>query len=544
MKTSFLKVAFSSLFGVMMLFACSDSPTPPPPPPPPPPDDMVVYTDATAEYLEFMHGKNGATYTLTFYKDCGYDQFSLQPKGGPGSFIRLEMNTELPSQDPKEEHRIGEGTYEILSSKVNLDPPVFTFYEGYSAGIEGFFNGSFLGELDDRGNTTVSLIKGGTFILAKEGDKYVINGAFELENGDPLKFTYNGKWKMYDRRTDGENPPPFKGMFVTASAAYQGDFYNNGSGMLLLSLLDMKFDKYDNLIMPGYRLALDFNIPLVTSPSDITLPVGNYPIRVNDEHSEVGIINGGFETEEFFAGSYWTIYNTYGMETPILVPSGTCSVSKSGDNYTITTTFELSNGQELTGHYEGPITFFDRSHLSLIDRDVVLNDITNGKLNFFGALSYYADEAYNWVVDLSTSDGRGVSLDILADDAYITELPAGTYNVVERLANAYLKPFTFIWGHLIFGNMPIGTWYFEHNQAQAPLVAGTVTVLRDGENYSFEFDLVDDYPYGDPHRVSGSYSGPMVYEDLSEGWLHNNTAKATRMNKPVRTSVYKYVEEH
>lgn len=406
MKTTFLKVAFSSLFGVMMLFACSDSPTPTPLPDPPVPDpDMVVYTDATVEYLEFMHGKNGATYTLTFYKDCAYDQLTLQPTGGSGSFIRLEINTALPPQDPTVEHQIGEGTYEILSSKVNLDPPLFTFYEGYPANVEGIFNGSFLGKLDSNDNVAVSLIKGGAFTLAKEGENYVINGKFELENGDSLKFTYSGKWKLYDRRTTGENPPPFQGAFVTASATYQGDFYDNGSGMLLLSLLDMK---YDNLIMPGHRLALDFNIPLVTSPAEIILPEGDYTIRVNDKLSETGIINGGVTTEDFFYGSYWTIYNTYGLETPVMVTGGTCSVAKSGDNYTIVTTFELSTGEEMTGRYEGPITLFDRSHLSLIDKDVSMTNITGGTLNFFGALSYIADEAYNWVIDLSMADGSGL----------------------------------------------------------------------------------------------------------------------------------------
>lgn len=535
MKTFIKKIGFLPLFGLTMLFACSESPEQTIERPPVP----EGYTKATAEYYPEMHGKTVGSYSMVFYKDCSYNPVTVQPNGGPGSFIRLELNTNLPPEDPTQEHRMGEGTYRIIPPEQSMDPDTFTFYQGYAEGAQS--GGSHYGVINDKDEITISLIKGGEFTLARDGKKYVVTGTFVLENGESVELSYNGDCKIYDWRTNGENPPPFSGTFVTASAAYQGDFHNPNTGMLLLSLLDMTFDQNNNLLVPGYRLALDFNVPLFASQADITLPVGSYTIRVNDEFSDTKVINGGFDNNGNPSGSYWDVYTSYGRENIFLVESGTCEVSKSGDTYTIVTTFRFDN-QNITGRYEGPITFFDSSHLSLINADVSLTNLTGGNLNFYGALSYYADDAYNWVIELFTPTGDGVSLDILADDdkAYITELPAGTYNVIEQMSNEYLLPNTFVPGFVLFQTAAVGCWYYENDMAQAPLIEGTITVARDGENYTIAFDLSDDYPYGTSHRVKGSYTGPMVYSDLSEGWLHEEGVKIARSAVHPQAVGYKY----
>lgn len=535
MKTFIKKIVFLSLFGLTMLFACSESPEQTIERPP----VSNGYTKATAEYYPEMHGKTVGSYWMVFYKDCSYNPVTVQPNGGPGSFIRLELNTNPPPEDPTQEHRMGEGIYQIIAPEQSMDPDPFTFYQGYAQGAQS--GGSHYGVINDKGEITISLIKGGEFTLARDGKKYVVTGTFVLEDGKSVELSYNGDCKIYDWRTNGENPPPFSGTFVMASAAYQGAFHNPDTGMLLLSLLDITFDQNNNLLVPGYRLALDFNIPLAASPADITLPTGNYTIRVNDKFSDTGIINGGFDNNGNPSGSYWDIYTSYGREAIFLVESGTCEVSKSGDAYTIVTTFRSDN-QTITGRYEGPITFFDSSHLSLIDDDVSLTNLTSGNLNFYGALSYYADDAYNWVIELFTPTGGGVSLDILADDdkAYITELPAGTYNVVEQMSNEYLLPNTFVPGFVFLQTNAAGCWYYADGLAQAPLVKGTITVARDGDNYTIAFDLRDDYPYGKPHRVTGSYTGPLVYTDLSEGWLHEEGTQVARSAVHPQTVGYKY----
>ena len=97
------------------------------------------------------------------------------------------------------------------------------------------------------------------------------------------------------------------------------------------------------------------------------------------------------------------------------------------------------------------------------------------------------------------------------DNAYY--IPDGTYTVTalaegETSAPGQLRyPEVSTTGH---PKLPIGAWYTKlendaYTKEQAPLVTGTLTVTRSGEEYTFVLDFEDDLGYA----VTGSYTGAM-----------------------------------
>lgn len=97
------------------------------------------------------------------------------------------------------------------------------------------------------------------------------------------------------------------------------------------------------------------------------------------------------------------------------------------------------------------------------------------------------------------------------DNAYY--IPDGTYTVTalaegETSAPGQLRyPAVSNTGH---PKLPIGAWYTKlendaYTKEQAPLVTGTLTVTRSGEEYTFVLDFEDDLGYA----VTGSYTGAM-----------------------------------
>lgn len=97
------------------------------------------------------------------------------------------------------------------------------------------------------------------------------------------------------------------------------------------------------------------------------------------------------------------------------------------------------------------------------------------------------------------------------DNAYY--IPDGTYTVTalaegETSAPGQLRyPAVSNTGH---PKLPIGAWYTKlendaYTKEQAPLVTGTLTVTRSGEEYTFVLDFEDDLGYA----VAGSYTGAM-----------------------------------
>lgn len=99
------------------------------------------------------------------------------------------------------------------------------------------------------------------------------------------------------------------------------------------------------------------------------------------------------------------------------------------------------------------------------------------------------------------------------NDDGVYYLPEGTYTVRKlEEGEAYGAqdieyPKLSTTGH---PKLPIGAWYTAlENDAfteQAPLAAGTLTVVKSGETYEFTFDFEDDLGY----RVQGTYSGTIA----------------------------------
>lgn len=99
--------------------------------------------------------------------------------------------------------------------------------------------------------------------------------------------------------------------------------------------------------------------------------------------------------------------------------------------------------------------------------------------------------------------GAAVYFDLYFEGA-VDELPAGTYVLGDDI--------------LDYGSY--GS-YTRTEETNADIVSGTLTVGKDGDNWSFKFEgkalayiyneETDEYEYGDPQSFSCSYSGPVTY---------------------------------
>lgn len=83
--------------------------------------------------------------------------------------------------------------------------------------------------------------------------------------------------------------------------------------------------------------------------------------------------------------------------------------------------------------------------------------------------------------------------------------------------------------------------YVKYNEdgdavAAAPLVKGTVTVSKSGNNYTFSYEVYDDFnkqdPSVTPHKISGTFTGTLPeFKDASEATAASVQDKAKRLGK-------------
>ncbi len=484
----------------------------------------IVYTSSMCQYWDDAYGEGLGTYVLFLCERVTIDPEGPTIQGGPGSFVTIEFFTPYPEDDNL---FIPAGVYTL--APADGMPGRFQFT---AAGWDGEETGTYAVTVDADGRRTDTAVTGGEFTVEYVNYQYSITGRFDVEGSDDqLVFSYAGDIEIYNvMNPGGEMPGEFEGTFRWGEATYSGDYYKSGMGNLFVNLVDAENPD----MLPYNRLALDINIPLASSPSDVDFAAGTYRIAPRNVYTGEFTFNPGTVTDETLAGSYWCQHDSQDGWYPVAVTEGTVTVAKSGTLYTVTAQVTLEDGTEIEGIYEGNIAIYDSSTLSSLDRNVTLDGLNAGTLDFYGALAYVSDY-YNWVMTLysASNPDNAVILEFMSERDYITEAPAGTYNPMPEIKNSYLLPFNYIPGHLTGSGRIAGCWYVEDGEGVAPLVDGTFTIGRSGNGYTVTFDMRDDWSYaGGPHTVKGSFSGQLQYNDLSEGWLSPRPSRLAPRSTP------------
>ena len=200
--------------------------------------------------------------------------------------------------------------------------------------------------------------------------------------------------------------------------------------------------------------------------------------------------------------------DTYGFAT-----SGTITVEKSGNQYTITFDMTSANGKAIKGSYTGALSLTDGTEKPVIseleeDRVVDLSAITQGKQTYSGY--WYDNGMNNWTLyvrDESIPGIDGMIFDFnMPDLGFLPEgIPTGTYEL-----SSVAKENTMVPGFI--NTYLAGTWYIwanidGHYGKKAPITTGSMTLGKEGDIWTIEFEMYDDAR--PPHKISGSWSGPM-----------------------------------
>lgn len=345
---------------------------------------------------------------------------------------------------------------------------------------------------------------------------------------------------------NGLRTPEDPVVFVNANLVFYGTTNDvTTSNHYSLSLYtNMVIDELSNPIGPGKLLRLSINAELFgPENTDLSLREGFFAGASSSYDFTPGTFNDGFIYQIDLPGEgkidvpdgsfYGEVPAGVTEFTPDLLDSGAFTVTRNGDNYTITGTMTGSECLKRRFVYTGKLPVIDRS-----DKPEQLpNTNLTADVNFTPAKArlqdkedfYYLGDQSMRVLEvyLASSElnltplwpeGSGESLKIeffVSWDTDVTAgIPAGTYTVVPQVPGGGIRRTDLVPGGIAPGypdrfTYPDGTWYQTFVDGKMSrygrVEGGSMTVTRDGDAHQITFDLLD-CDKSTQHHIKGSYS--------------------------------------
>ncbi len=366
------------------------------------------------------------------------------------------------------------------------------------------------------GTVEVSHIDGG----------YSIKAELTTAEGDKYKFTYTGSVSMDDWSNDNE-PTWEIGKDVTLAPVYVTKtlFEEDDCDNWLLRCFDTRNVTPDGLHVneQGTKFQISLRIP---KGGDFA---GTYR-----PGKETGSFEPGERMGLFAAGTYCERVNANMSIQYCVMNQGEIKISRNSDGtYTFNVNLTTVDGHSVKGNWTSAIEEFVTPPQTNLTEDVVCNPLACTEIVYFGDL--YENNTTNYMVFLATE------LEIVAFDMFSPKtpgddqvFPTGTFTIADAK-----EAWTMIPGNL--GDNATPSCYVKYNQdgdavAAAPLVKGTVTVSKSGNNYTFSYEVYDDFnkqdPSVTPHKISGTFTGTLPeFKDASEATAASVQDKAKRLGK-------------
>lgn len=411
---------------------------------------------------------------------------------------------ETPVNDRNEWYEVYYGLWtEEIPDLNNLILPTgtFTVNTDWSAGTfepEYTFQRHYPSE-------TATAFTGGTIEITAEGSNYTILGDLTDDRQNEYHYRYVGAVN-----TDDQSPhhlplitEDVNTRFVpAANGTYLGDYYKTGTSLISLTFIGDFPIMYVDFLAPGAPYSAD------------VLQPGTYTVR--SDHGEYSLAPG-YEFNEggwryIPQGTYCQVISetdTYGFAT-----GGTITVEKMQDGrYSIVFDLTTNNDKSITATFTGTINVKDGTEAPVIseldeDRVLDLTPITRGRMEFCG--NWYNNGMNEWRILLrnETIDGiDGMIFDFnMPTTGFVPEgMPTGTYELSSVAQENTMIP-GFINTYLA------GTWYIWDNRfnqygKKAPIKTGSLTLGKEGDTWTVEFEMWDDARPA--HKISGQWSGPM-----------------------------------
>jgi hypothetical protein len=208
-------------------------------------------------------------------------------------------------------------------------------------------------------NLDIIPIVDGTYEITKNGDNFVIEGEFMLENNEIVQISYEGIVNESDLREQPVeiNPALTKGILLYFGDAYNSKSSNNTTGNhtnnYALYLGSETID-FSNSASEGDILMIEFN---TADSVHNYIPDGTYQMMTELTYQQLVPFSlvFAYQTEDEDQWGTWF----YGATTTKALNAGNMTVAKSGDNYSIQYEFYDRIGSKVWGSYNGPLTYID-----------------------------------------------------------------------------------------------------------------------------------------------------------------------------------------
>ena len=383
----------------------------------------------------------------------------------------------------------------------------------------------------------------GTVTVERTGPTYTITIEGTLMLLDDMAFTarYTGMIQFVQGGTSAYEffDEDFE---VTASEAqmrYWGGWFYPFADDVGIEMFDGEFDANGSMtrgyyvhisrvLMPKYE---DYNaeyVPLADGVYDVSLlREAQYCQPYTIEYGRVEDLFG----DKHFVGSYIT-YVDGDTKRVAVITSGTMTVERSADSYTIVCDFVADNGVNVKINYSGNLVVGNFNDNDASQPERPYTTLTSDHTYNFPAESTYAAFCLGeyikpgfdlWFITImgfnsTYPDGYGdmFTAELVVESGGARDkMPVGTYNVAFEIKDRTMFPGIFDYaGNILF------TWYGDltpdaegYSSQVAPIVSGTVTIeeVADGD-CRFVFDLVDDAG----NKITGEWTGGGETADLSD----------------------------
>lgn len=196
----------------------------------------------------------------------------------------------------------------------------------------------------------------------------------ELEDGRTLRVRYEGAPAVLKDGTDGLGESVQIDAMNLLVASYYGDEQKQGTGNYFLQFVSYEADGSGKPVGEGgYKLSLDLYGTLSESDDQAVLPDGTYDITA--EHYSV---NSCYPTYTWLVEVDESGNSVAGTE----FSTGTVTVVRNGENYTLTANFRAGDGCTVEAKYEGPIDFENKVTGPVGDHKT---DFDQGEVSYMGS---------------------------------------------------------------------------------------------------------------------------------------------------------------
>lgn len=305
----------------------------------------LTFNQAYAANLGDIYGANNNNFILSLLESS----LSLDDEGYVvGNGYRLFLDFYLPLT----QNTLSAGTFNLSAEEEN-----YTFYPGIFVEDENgdpVPAGSFMIRYSNDNMDIVPIVDG-TYEITKNGDNFVIEGEFTLENNEIVQISYEGIVNESDLREQPVdiNPALTKGEFIFYGDIYESNKSNNFE--LYLGTESANF----NEISGGDILKIEFNTP---DSIQNYIPDGKYEMMpiVNTIEGIIQNLNPFSLVFGFTLSNDNYPYGTWFFgETTKVLNSGSMTVAKSGDNYSIQYELYDKIGSKVWGTYNGSLSYID-----------------------------------------------------------------------------------------------------------------------------------------------------------------------------------------